>query len=206
MRVIIYDGHPLMRDGLTQLVSDRGHMIISATSNASQLLQAAHQKQPDLIILDPVTLPAAILDKLNRPYARGKRLSCFVYSGSRNAELLLRGEGVMMQGSLSKHFSDEALHEAVDGLAKGIAAPLPLTPPGQRLGKNGEADLRVLQKLTRRELQILCRLGAGKSNKEIAAEMKLSNKTISTYKRSIMLKMQTESLGELIDLAQRNGF
>jgi len=206
MRVIIYDGHPLMRDGLTQLLSDRGHLIVSATSSAAQLLHAAQMHTPDLIILDPVTLPPAVLDKLNRPIKRGKRLNFLVYSSSRNAELLLRGEGVTMHGCLGKHFSDDALQEAVDGLAKGIAAPLPITPPDKRLVKSGEADVRLLNKLTRRELQILCRLGAGKSNKEIAMEMGLSNKTISTYKRSIMRKMQTTCLGDVIDLALRNGF
>ena len=206
MKIIIYDGHPLMRDGLAQLLTERGDEVLHATSDAHHLLSAASAGAADLLLIDPVTLPATALDSLRVISARKNHLHCLVYTATENAALLLRGTHIVLQGCLSKAFSTEALHAALDGLAKGISMPLPLTALHKPLDAADKADQEMIKRLTRRELQILRQLGAGKSNKMIAHEMALSNKTISTYKRSIMLKMKTQRVVDLIAFAQRNGF
>lgn len=66
--------------------------------------------------------------------------------------------------------------------------------------------LLCLKKLTDREMQVLREIGAGKTNKTIAGEMKLSNKTISTYKRNIMKKLNTRDVRDVVDFARHHGF
>lgn len=206
MKIIIYDGHPLMRDGLKRLITDRGDVVVTATSDADQLLAAACSGEADLLLIDPVTLPATVLDNLRQPGEREDYLRCLVYTASESATYLLRGASVALQGCLSKKYCAEALNEALDGLAKGKLVSLPLSSLQPDNSDRRRADKRLLNGLTRRELQILRQLGAGKSNKMIAEEMELSNKTISTYKRNIMHKMKTSNFSELIDFARRNGF
>jgi len=55
-------------------------------------------------------------------------------------------------------------------------------------------------------MQVLREIGAGKTNKTIAGEMKLSNKTISTYKRNIMKKLNTRDVRDVVDFARHHGF
>ena len=65
---------------------------------------------------------------------------------------------------------------------------------------------RLILTFTNRELQILRELASGKTNKTIASELLLSSKTISTYKRSIMTKLKTDKIRDVVDFARRNGF
>ncbi|MGO2706656.1 response regulator transcription factor, partial [Pseudomonas helleri] len=71
------------------------------------------------------------------------------------------------------------------------------------LGNASEADM--VNRLSGREMMVLQQLARGKSNKEIADGMFLSNKTVSTYKTRLLLKLNARSLVDLIELAQRNG-
>ena len=71
------------------------------------------------------------------------------------------------------------------------------------LGGSSEADM--VERLSGREMMVLQQLARGKTNKEIADGMFLSNKTVSTYKTRLLLKLNARSLVDLIELAQRNG-
>ena len=71
------------------------------------------------------------------------------------------------------------------------------------MGNASEADM--VDRLSGREMMVLQQLARGKTNKEIADGMFLSNKTVSTYKTRLLLKLNAHSLVDLIELAQRNG-
>jgi two-component system response regulator EvgA len=63
----------------------------------------------------------------------------------------------------------------------------------------------MVNRLSAREMTVLQQLARGRSNKEIADSMYLSNKTVSTYKSRLLLKLNARSLVDLIELAQRQG-
>jgi two-component system response regulator EvgA len=63
----------------------------------------------------------------------------------------------------------------------------------------------MVERLSGREMMVLQQLARGKTNKEIADSMFLSNKTVSTYKTRLLLKLNARSLVDLIELAQRHG-
>ncbi|MGE8385859.1 MAG: response regulator transcription factor, partial [Pseudomonas putida] len=63
----------------------------------------------------------------------------------------------------------------------------------------------MVNRLSAREMTVLQQLARGRSNKEIADSMFLSNKTVSTYKSRLLLKLNARSLVDLIELAQRQG-
>ncbi|MFP3520600.1 LuxR C-terminal-related transcriptional regulator, partial [Pseudomonas sp. SIMBA_077] len=65
-------------------------------------------------------------------------------------------------------------------------------------------ELAQFNSLNDRELMVLQLFAMGQTNKEIAAGMFLSNKTVSTYKKRIMQKLATTSMSELVDMAKRN--
>lgn len=70
--------------------------------------------------------------------------------------------------------------------------------------ETAEADLRLFRQVNDRELMVLQLFAQGRSNKEIASGMFLSNKTVSTYKKRLMQKLQVDTLVDLIEMAKRN--
>ncbi|MNE75874.1 Virulence factors putative positive transcription regulator BvgA [compost metagenome] len=67
-----------------------------------------------------------------------------------------------------------------------------------------QSDLQLFRQVNDRELMVLQLFAQGRSNKEIAKGMFLSNKTVSTYKKRLMQKLRVETLVDLIDVAKRN--
>lgn len=206
MKIIIYDAHPIMRDGLEHLVTTRGDSLITSTSNADQLVAAVNTGQADLLIIDPLSLPALALDDLQRVALNGKPLRCLVFTASESAAWLLRGTSLSLQGCLHKREGIDAINEALTFLAGKRDKALPEPRFLQYQGKQILAAHCSLAALTRRELQILRQLGLGLTNKMIADEMGLSHKTISTYKRNMMKKLRTRNVSELLGFAQQRGF
>ncbi|MNE33733.1 Virulence factors putative positive transcription regulator BvgA [compost metagenome] len=78
--------------------------------------------------------------------------------------------------------------------------------PSQAIKHNQtvDADLQLFRQVNDRELMVLQLFAQGRSNKEIAKGMFLSNKTVSTYKKRLMHKLQVETLVDLIEMAKRN--
>ena len=72
-------------------------------------------------------------------------------------------------------------------------------------GRGASSETDMVNRLSAREMTVLQQLARGRSNKEIADSMYLSNKTVSTYKSRLLLKLNARSLVDLIELAQRQG-
>lgn len=202
-KVAIYDNHPIMLEGLTHLMANRNYVITCSTCNAIEFIQQVETVLPTAVILDPLHLPEEQFKQLCRIKQCNKKIKIFILAGADSVFHLIRGHRLEVQGYLSKTEGMEMLDYFLGKLTSGRAV---FTHAMQQKILHQDRDFQLMQSLTNRELQILRELGAGKSNKVIASELLLSNKTISTYKRSIMNKIQTRTVRDVIDFARRNGF
>lgn len=201
-RSIIFDRHPLMVEGLSQLMSERGYVIACATSDAAQLIRALLLDKPTLLIMDLAGLSEHHLKKLHAARQCCGPFQLLIYASTDSCWHEMKRLKWQVQGYLSKDFGAEMFNFVVNGMEKGETAMIrsaDITPRNPQ-------DSALIAALTNREMQILRELGAGKSNKIIASELHLSSKTVSTYKRSIMQKMHTLKLSDVVDFAQRAGF
>ncbi|WP_336803654.1 response regulator transcription factor [Erwinia aphidicola] len=201
--VVIYDNHPIILEGLKHLMANRDYAVTCSTSDASEFIYQVEMSRPEVVILDPLYLPEEYFDKLCRIKRLNSQMKIFVLAGADSVFHLIRGHRLEIQGYLSK--SDEL--DMVDYLLSRLTSNrIIITYTMQQRIISKDNDYRIMQSLTNLELQILRELGAGKSNKVIADELLLSSKTISTYKRSIMHKLKTQKLCDVVDFARRNGF
>lgn len=204
-KVLIYEHHPLMREGLTGIVAQRGWQVMLMQEEERHLLHELFKKQPDILLFDPTTLNDETLKKLPRVQILCPRMRMLAYAASDSAWYRLLGCKLSVHGYLNKYFGAAELNQALDSLVMSNYFCL-RGPEAQKGIETAENNSEQLLHMTPRELSVLRHLSAGLTNKQIAGELQLSEKTVSTYKRNIMLKIHARTLHELMDFARRNGF
>ncbi|MEB5974922.1 response regulator transcription factor [Pantoea dispersa] len=205
VRIVIYDTSPLVISGLSCFLSQEGFSIVGSTTNPDELFHKIILLRPDFIIIDPISMRDDCLSRLCKLNKILIDLNIIIYASSDSVYHILRAYPLKWIAYLSKR-------QPLDALCKVLLQPEQRQPLlmdlEQAIPQDSVAakNLSALRSLTGREMQVLRKIGAGKTNKMIADEMHLSNKTISTYKRNIMNKFRTNHMRDVVDIARRNGF
>jgi DNA-binding NarL/FixJ family response regulator len=204
IRVLIADDHPIVRRGLLQIVADQPDMTVAAdTGDGREALQLADSTPLDVIVLDMSMPGLSGLEVLNELKRRHPRLPVLVLSGHQEGELALRLLKAGAAGYLNKEVAPEELAGAIRRVAGGkryVSAAL-----GELLAdslQKGEDPPQAA--LSDREYQVLRLIASGKTVSEIASEIALSVKTVSTYRARILEKMKMRTNAELVSYAIRN--
>jgi two-component system invasion response regulator UvrY len=204
IRVLIADDHPIVRRGLLQIVADQPDMTVAAdTGDGREALQLADTTPLDVVVLDMSMPGLSGLEVLNELRRRHPRLPVLVLSGHPEGELALRLLKAGAAGYLNKEIAPEELAGAIRRVAGGkryVSATLAdLLADSLQKGENPPQA-----SLSDREYQVLRLIASGKTVSEIASEIALSVKTISTYRARILEKMNMRTNAELVRYAIRN--
>lgn len=205
-RILLADDHAILRQGLKQILADEiAGAVFGEAGDATQTL-ALLRKQPwDVLVLD-VNMPGRngfeVLAEVSRDFPR---LPVLVLSSIAEEQIGLRVIKAGAAGYLNKQTAPERLVEAVQTVLKGGRFITPalagrLAGEFQRAG-SGPAH----EALSARELEVFQLSAAGKSVKEIADELALSAKTISTFRSRVFKKLGLKNDVELARYAQEHG-
>ncbi|MCK9800232.1 response regulator transcription factor [Pseudomonas sp. MAFF 302030] len=202
--VFIIDDHPFVRLSIRILLEHEGYKIVGETDNGIDALQIVRECLPDLIILDigiPKVDGLELLDRLNSLSPAPRTLVLTAQSAALFA-------GRCMQAGASGYVSKEQDLGELVGAIKAVSSGYnyfpsqALSPLRSEDGSN--LELLLFRSLNNRELIALQLFAQGCSNKDIASSLFLSNKTVSTYKKKIMQKLNISTMSEMIDMAKRN--
>ncbi|MDE1163841.1 MAG: response regulator transcription factor [Pseudomonas sp.] len=207
-KVLIVDDHPIIRLAVRMLMERHGYQVIAETDNGVDALQLAREHEPDIVILD-IKIPKLdgleVIARLTANQHNQQPMKVLVLTSQTPGHFSMR----CMQGGAAGYVCKEQdlteLLSAIKAVLSGYSyfPNQALHSVRTSLGNASEADM--VERLSGREMMVLEQLARGKSNKEIADGMFLSNKTVSTYKTRLLLKLNARSLVDLIELAQRNG-
>jgi DNA-binding NarL/FixJ family response regulator len=190
MRVLIVDDHEIVRRGLKEIFSDKFPLLEVGEAESSQAaLELLMKQEWDIMLLD-INIPGRSgLEVLEEVKRQCPRTPVLVLSAYPEEEFAIRSLKLGASGYLNKSLgSDEMLAAAEKVLAGGrYVTPALAEKLAAKLG--GDLQQAPHESLSSRELQILRRVAYGKSIKEIAAEMALSEKTVGTYRSRISKKM-----------------
>ncbi len=195
IRVLIADDHGIVRKGLMQIVQESPGIIVAGEASSGQeALDLAFSQDFDVVVLD-IAMPGKSL-KAEKPNLKIIMLS--MYSEEQYAIRSLR-DGA--SAYITKSNATEELVEAIRMVAGGKRFITPSV--ADRLAEFIENDGKRLphENLSDRELQVLVMIGSGKSVSDIAAELTLSIKTVSTYRARLLEKMGIETNAQLIKYA-----
>lgn len=200
--VIIMDEHPIVRMSIEVLLQKNKNIdVVMKTDDSREVVNYMRSHSVDLVILD-IELPSidgfTLLKRIKSIQANTRIL--FLSSKS---ERFYAGRAIQAgaNGFVSKRKEQEDIYHAVEMLLAGYSffpsETLELiSNPGSRNGLTDDTPL------SNREITVLRYLANGLSNKEIAEQLLLSNKTISAHKSNIFSKLHVTSIVELIDYAR----
>lgn len=202
IKVLLADDHTIVRAGLKELLSETGDITVSGEANdGTEALARIRESDYDVAVLD-MSMPGRSGIELIRQVKRERpRLSILVLSMHSEEQYAVRALKAGASGYLTKESAADQLVAAIRRIAAGGAFVTPET--AQRLALDvstaGAAAPHTL--LSDREFQVLRLIADGKSVSEIAKQLTLSVKTISTHKTRIMRKMRLANQAELIRYA-----
>jgi DNA-binding NarL/FixJ family response regulator len=202
---MIADDHPVVRAGLKELLTrELGRLKIAEAKNAREATELLDKEAWDLILID-INLPGRSgLEVLGDARQRCPKTPVLVLSVYPEREFAIRAFKLGAVGYLNKQTACDELITAVKRVLAGgkyITASLAEMLAGS-LGQ--KPDHAPHEHLSDRELEVLRMIATGKTLKEIAAELALSEKTVGTYRLRIAAKMHLSSNVELTRYALQN--
>jgi two-component system response regulator EvgA len=204
MKVLLVDDHAVVRMAIGMILAREGHEIVGECDNGVDALSKAFELKPDAIVLDldiPQLDGMAVIDRLR---IGGSAAHVLVHTGLKSQAYAAQCIRAGAAAFLSKIDDPTEIASALKAVAGGKTWFPIGTLNSVRKSDFAQDDAQLLSGVSRRELKVLHGLALGKSNKEIADDMLLSNKTVSTYKTRLMQKLNVSTLLELIEFAKRN--
>lgn len=205
-RIALVDDHPLMRLGLREMLSREEDLeVVADYGNGLDLLELAARGGVDLAIIDllmPSTTGATLVTALQRAQPRCRILVLsMVEEPIRIAELMRAGA----HGFALKSAPPPRLIGAVRAVLAGQRY-LPESIPSEQLSALIDSDdAWPLRRLTCREREIFDLLVSGRTNDDIATQLRIARRTVETHRQHIMKKVGARSLVELIRLGMKHG-
>ncbi|MEM1077087.1 MAG: response regulator transcription factor [Pseudomonadota bacterium] len=200
-RVVIVDDHPMVAEGIEAILETYDDLqVVGRLSNGRELIEQVERLNPDVILLDlnmpeinGLSATEMVLEK--RPDTR-----ILVLSMHDSPEYISSAMNHGARGYILKDVPTEEIRLAIDAVMRGetylcTGATASITP--------GTADGR--EPLTSREQTILLQLASGKSNKEVAATLEISVRTVETHRKNIKRKLGISSTAGLTRYAMEHG-
>ncbi len=206
LRIMLVDDHPIVRRGLRDILVDAfAGAIIQEVGFGRDAIALIHSQTWHVMVLDLSLPDGSGLDVLKRVRELRPRLPVLILSMHAADQFARRAIAAGASGYLTKDAADSELVTAVARLARGGKYFGPDVLERVALGLHPDRDDRPHERLSDREYQVLRMIGSGKTVSEIATELVLSVKTVSTYRARVLEKMKMRTNAELTHYAVRHG-
>jgi two-component system invasion response regulator UvrY len=204
IKVLIADDHAVVRQGVKQILANTADIsVVGEAANGQEVIAKLGETRVDVVILD-ITMPESNgLQTLAAIKRAQPRLPVIVLSVHDEDQY---GVQVIRSGASGYVTKECAPDQLVAAIRKAVMGGRYLSPTLAEKLEFARTDLeKPHEALSDREFEVLCLIGSGKTNREIAEQLSLSQKTISTYRSHILEKMNMKNNGELIVYALRQG-
>jgi two-component system invasion response regulator UvrY len=206
IRILIADDHAVVRAGLRELLGQRGSLtVVGEAEDGDRAITLAAETPADVMLLD-VSMPGPpFLDVLHRVRTAAPNLRVLVLTMHPEDQFAARALRAGASGYLTKLRTPDELLEAVTRIARGgrfISSAL-----AERLASQLDGDFTAAphDRLSDREMEVLLLLGAGNTVKQTAQSLRLSVKTVSTFRARLMRKMQFTTNADIVQYVSRMG-
>lgn len=206
-RIVVVDDHPVVREGLRSFLGSRdGLAVVGEAGDVAGAIAVAAEQRPDVVLLDLVMPGGGGVAALPQLLALSPSPKVIVLTSFGADDQALAAVRAGASGWLAKDVPPAELESAIRTVARGGSVLDPAvasrvlaevaTPSGSDPG---------LDQLTMREREVLALLGRGLSNRELAAELFVAEKTVKTHVSSILAKLHLADRTQAALFAVRHG-
>ena len=206
VKVMLTDDHVLMREGIKHLLEFDGSVeVIEEASDGVECLEKLEKVTPDILLLD-INMPdmngIEVLEELKKRNSNIKVLILTVHS---EVEYLIRAIDIGANGYILKDSGSAELKQAINTIMNNDSYIQPsLLPALNSRLINRDIDKEKLESLTKRELEILKQVVGGMFNKEIAASLHISERTVKNHLSNIFKKIDVSDRTQAAVFAIKN--
>jgi DNA-binding NarL/FixJ family response regulator len=204
MRIVLADDHPLFRDGVASLLGAWGHEVVGMAGNGEEAVALVEQLQPDLVLMDVAMPVVSGLEATRRLAATQPGTAIVMLTASEDEDDLFAAVKCGARGYLLKNLEARQLRAMIEAVERGEAAISPATA-ARIIAEFARPAVPNPDQLTERETAVLRFVVAGERNKEIAAELGISENTVKFHLRNILEKLHAGSRTEVAARAVREG-
>jgi len=205
VRILLADDHPIVREGLQALLETQAEFeVVGEAANGNEVLRLALELRPDIILLD---LEMPIMDGVEatrRLHQLQPAFRIIVFTAFDNDERIIHAVQAGAVGYLLKDAPRKDIFNAIRVVMEGGSLLQPVVA-SKLLRHMGQQHLLPHEMLTERELEVLSLLAQGMPNKEIAAQLVISERTAKFHVSSIMGKLGATNRTEAVSLAAQKG-
>lgn len=203
IRVLIADDHPVVRQGLRTFLGVQEDIeVVGEAGDGVEVVASAQALDPDVILLDLKMPGGGGQGALNELHATGVRAKVLVLTSVTERAPVLPAVRSGAAGFLYKDIDPQALVQAIRSVHDGNVLLAPEAAEAVLRGKPAE---RAIGTLTERELEVLVQIAYGRSNREIARALVVSEKTVKTHVSNLFSKLGVQDRTQAALYAVRHG-
>ena len=205
IRVVVADDHPLYREGVARSLTESGKFtIVGEAANGRDAVAWVRTERPDIVLLD-ISMPDGGIATLQQIMALDNPPRVAMLTVSEEDDDIMQALKAGALGYILKGVGARDLVQIVSDLAAGrsyVAPSLAIKVMAAMNAPRAVPAKSMLDSLTRREEDILRLVSLGKSNKEVARDLELQEKTIKHYMTTILQKLQVRNRTEAAIMAR----
>ena len=200
IRVAISDDHPVVRQGLRSFLEAQGFEVVGEAADGDEAVRLVERTQPDVLLTDVVMPGVDGIEAIRRLRAAGSSVGILVLTSFSGAEQVIPAIQAGADGYMLKDAGPAALDGAIRAVHRGepllapeaaavvMAKVVDAADPAAPAGAGSPHP--ELERLTAREREVLAGLGRGLSNRQLAAELYVSEKTVKTHVSNVLAKLR----------------
>ena len=205
IRIVLAADHPLLREGVARTLAESGRFaVVGEAATGDEALALVERERPDLLLLD-ISMPGGGLATLRRVLALPEPPRCAMLTVSEEDDDVMQALRAGALGYILKGVGARDLVAILGDLAEGrtyVAPNLAMKVLAALNAPRAVPEASPLDSLTKREEEILRRVAEGKSNKEVARELDLQEKTVKHHMTAILQKLQARNRTEAALIAR----
>jgi DNA-binding NarL/FixJ family response regulator len=203
MRIFVADDHSLFRDGIISLLEAGGYEVVGQAGDGKSAVEKVLLLCPDLVLLD-INMPVMDgIEALKAIKTAFPGIKVVMLTVSEEDSHLLAAIRAGADGYLLKHLNSQEFFNLLSGLERGepavthsIASQL-----FKHIGQTGKAASEPM--ITDREVEVLKLVASGKSNRDVALTLSVSENTVKFHLKNIMVKLNTSNRTEAVMVARQ---
>ena len=191
IRVMIADDHSIVREGIKLLIEQEDEFeVIGEAHNGTNCLKKLEKLKPDILLLD-INMPKMNgLEVLQKIREKQIDVKVLVLTAHREPEYLLKASDIGINGYLLKESKSIELRRAIISIMKGENyVQSSLVPILRSRMTERDEENKKIEKLTRREMQVLKLIAVGMCNRDVAKEMNITERTVKNHVSNIFKKI-----------------